>query len=145
MAGPFVHRIDPIVADLFGVHIWWYGVGYALGFLEILWYVGRHRRALALSRSDVYVLTLLVSAGVLIGGRAVEVSFDEWGFYRRHPTLIPALWLGGMATHGLLIGAAAGTLLFAALYRKPFLELADLLAVPGAFLMGVGRLNPIQK
>jgi phosphatidylglycerol:prolipoprotein diacylglycerol transferase len=82
-----------------------------------------------------------VSLGVLAGGRAVEVSFDEWSFYRAHPQFIPALWLGGMATHGLLIGAAAGTAVFAYAYRKPFLELADELVIPGAFLMGVGRLG----
>ena len=45
--------------------------------------------------------------GVLVGGRLVEVSFDEWPFYREHPWLVPAYWLGGMATHGLLLGAAA--------------------------------------
>lgn len=141
MAAPFVHHLDPIIGSIGGIHIWWYGVGYALGFLEIFWYVKRHRHELALRTADVYVLTLLVAVGVLAGGRAVEVSFDEWGFYSRHPWLVPALWLGGMATHGLLMGAAAGTLLFAVLYRKPFLELADLLAVPGAFLMGIGRLG----
>jgi len=69
------------------------------------------------------------------------VSFDEWPFYREHPSLIPALWLGGMATHGLLIGAAAGMTLFSYLYRKPLLEIADVLVIPGAFLMGVGRLG----
>jgi phosphatidylglycerol:prolipoprotein diacylglycerol transferase len=96
---------------------------------------------LALTRSDVYVLALSVSVGVLIGGRVVEVCFDEWGFYRQHPDLVPAYWLGGMATHGLLIGAFVGTWLFAAVYRKSFLELADALVIPGAFLMGVGRIG----
>ena len=46
-----------------------------------------------------------------------------------------------MATHGLLIGAAAGAGLFAWIYRQPFLKLADALAVPGAFLMGIGRIG----
>ena len=46
-----------------------------------------------------------------------------------------------MATHGLLIGAAAGAWLFARVYRKPFLQLADLLVIPGAFLMGIGRIG----
>jgi phosphatidylglycerol:prolipoprotein diacylglycerol transferase len=46
-----------------------------------------------------------------------------------------------MATHGLLIGAFAGTLLFTVVYRKPFLRLADALVIPGAFLMGIGRIG----
>ncbi|MGH9256949.1 MAG: prolipoprotein diacylglyceryl transferase [Vicinamibacterales bacterium] len=46
-----------------------------------------------------------------------------------------------MATHGLLLGGAAGAGLFAVLYRKPFLLLADALVIPGAFLMGIGRVG----
>jgi phosphatidylglycerol:prolipoprotein diacylglycerol transferase len=141
MLGPYVHRIDPIIADIGGLYLWWYGLSYALGFFQIYLFAKGRRRDLALTRSDVYALTLMVGLGVLIGGRAVEVSFDEWGFYRQHPWLVPAYWLGGMATHGLLIGAAAGAWLFARVYRKPFLQLADVLVIPGAFLMGIGRIG----
>ena len=73
--------------------------------------------------------------------RHPEVAFDEWPFYREHPLLIPALWLGEMATHGLLLGAAGGVAFFSYVWRKPFLVLADALVIPGAFLMGVGRIG----
>ena len=141
MLGPYIHRIDPIIASIWGVHLWWYGLGYSLGFFEIHLFMKRYRRDLGLSPADVYTLTLIVAVGVLAGGRAVEVSFDEWAFYSRHPWYVPAVWLGGMATHGLLIGAAVGAGLFAWIYRKPFLKLADALSVPGAFLMGIGRIG----
>ena len=141
MVGPYFHRIDPIIAGIGGLYFWWYGLSYALGFLQIYLFAKRHRGELALTRSDTYVLTLMVGVGVLLGGRAVEVCLDEWGFYSNHPWLVPAYWLGGMATHGLLIGAAAGAWLFATIYRKPFLELADALVIPGAFLMGIGRIG----
>jgi phosphatidylglycerol:prolipoprotein diacylglycerol transferase len=139
--GRFIHRIDPIIADIAGVHFWWYGLSYALGFLHIFLFTRRHRAQLGLTMADVYMLTLTFSAGVLVGGRAVEVLFDEWSFYRQHPAFIPRYWLGGMATHGLLIGAAAGTWLFAVAFKVPFLQLADALAIPGAFLMGIGRIG----
>jgi phosphatidylglycerol:prolipoprotein diacylglycerol transferase len=141
MVGPYFHRIDPIIAGIGGLYFWWYGLSYALGFLQTYLFAKRHRAELALTRSDTYVLTLMVGVGVLLGGRAVEVCFDEWGFYSNHPWLVPAYWLGGMATHGLLIGAAAGAWLFATIYRKPFLELADALVIPGVFLMGIGRIG----
>lgn len=140
----FVHRIDPllpIIGDVTPVYLWWYGVSYATGFLSILLYTLRVRERLSMSRHDAYALSLCIAVAVLVGGRMVEVTFDEWFFYSAHPWLIPAYWLGGMATHGLLIGAGAGTALFAYLYKKPFLELADELVVPGAFLMGVGRIG----
>ena len=141
MTGPYVHRIDPVLADVGGVHLWWYGAGFALGFLHLLFYLRRHRGALGLTDRQAWTLALLFVVCVLAGGRAVEVAFDEWPFYRERPQLIPAFWLGGMATHGLLLGGAAATAVFAAAYRTPFLALADALVIPGAFLMGMGRLG----
>jgi phosphatidylglycerol:prolipoprotein diacylglycerol transferase len=141
MTDPFVHRIDPVLLEVGELCLWWYGLSYALGFLQIHWFLSRRRRHLALSQQEVYALSLLVAAGVLLGGRAIEVLFDEWPFYREHPWLVPAYWLGGMATHGLLLGAALGLLAFAYVYDKPLLELADELVIPGALLMGLGRIG----
>jgi phosphatidylglycerol:prolipoprotein diacylglycerol transferase len=101
----------------------------------------RHRGALGLTAREAWSLTVLVVVCVLAGGRGVEIAFDEWGFYREHPSLIPAFWLGGMATHGLLLGAALAVGLFAAVSGKAFLALADALVIPGALLMGLGRLG----
>lgn len=141
MFGPYVHQIDPVLLDVGGVHLWWYGLGFALGFLELHFVASRSRQRLHLSPREVWSLSLLVAAGVLIGGRAVEIAFDEWPFYREHPLLIPAFWLGGMATHGLLLGGAVGAGLFAYRYRKPLLPLADTLVVPAAILLGMGRIG----
>ena len=141
MFGPYIHQIDPILFDIAGVHFWWYGLGFALGFLEIHLFLRRGHGRLHLSLRDVWSLSLFMAIGILIGGRAVEITFDEWPFYREHLMLIPAFWLGGMATHGLMVGGAIGAGLFALLYRKPFLLLADALVIPAAFLMGIGRLG----
>ncbi len=141
MAGGYVHDIDPVLADVAGVHLWWYGLGFAIGFLQIHRFLMRDRERLGLSRRDAWTLSVLMVIGVLVGGRSVEIAFDEWPFYREHPGLMPAFWLGGMATHGLLVGAAAATGIFALVWHKPFLALADTLVIPGAFLMGVGRLG----
>ena len=141
MPGPYVHRIDPVIGQIGGVYLWWYGLGYALGFLQIFLWLRRRRVHLGLSLREVYAATLFVCGGVLLGGRAVEVLFDEWPFYREHPDLIPAFWLGGMATHGLLVGAAVGLVLFARVYHKPLLELADEIVIPGALLLGLGRIG----
>ena len=141
MIGPFVHRIDPIIGSVFGIHLWWYGLSYSLGFLNAHLYVSRHRRALGLSMRAVYSLSLMLAVGVLLGGRCVETIFYEWPFYSGHPLLIPALWLGGMATHGLLAGGLAGIWLFCRSHRKSFLEITDALVIPAAFILGMGRLG----
>lgn len=137
----FIHAIDPIIATVGGVHLWWYGTGFALGFWQMHRYIRTHRQSLGLSSRQAYTLSLSLVVGVLAGGRLVEVLFDEWTFYSAHPSFVPRYWLGGMATHGLLIGAASATAMFAWLERRPFRDLADALVIPGALLMGLGRLG----
>ena len=137
----FTHDIDPIIATLGGVHVWWYGLSYSLGFLNAHFFVRRHRTKLGLSLRAVFDLSLLLTIGVLTGGRLVEIVCYEWPFYREHLQLAPAFWLGGMATHGLMLGGLLGVWAFARLHSRSFLEMADLLAIPAAFILGVGRLG----
>ena len=49
MVGPYVHNIDPVLADVGGVHLWWYGLGFALGFLQIYLFLRRGHVDLTLS------------------------------------------------------------------------------------------------
>jgi phosphatidylglycerol:prolipoprotein diacylglycerol transferase len=116
-------------------------LGYSAAFTQLLVYLRRHRAALRLSDRETFALALTFAAGVLIGGRAVQIAGDEWPLYRAYPWLAPAFWLGGMATHGLLLGALGATAVFAAVHRTPFLELADALVIPGALLLGLGRIG----
>lgn len=141
MPGPFVHQLDPVLADAGGIYLWWYGLSYTLGFLQIHLFLMRERARLALSVGEVYALSLYMIVGVLAGGRLIQVAFDEWPFYRAHLALMPAYWLGGMATHGLLLGAGVSAAAFAQRHRRRFLPLADALVIPGAFLMGMGRIG----
>jgi phosphatidylglycerol:prolipoprotein diacylglycerol transferase len=141
MIGPYIHNIDPVLIDVGIVHLWWYGLGFALGLLQVHFFLRRHHADMNLTPNEVLSLTLYIVIGGLVGGRFVEVAFDEWSFYSQHPKLIPAYWLGGMATHGVMLGVATGTLAFTRLSRKRFLILADALVIPGALLMGLGRVG----
>lgn len=141
MPGPFVHSIDPIIGSVAGVHLWWYGLAYSLGFLTVYLAIRSKRDELGFSPRMVYDLAILAAVGVLIGGRFIEVVFYEWPFYSKYPHLIPAYWLGGMATHGLLLGGMFGVVFFCRIHRKPFLVVTDALAVPAAFILGFGRIG----
>jgi len=141
MSGHYVHQIDPIMATIGGVHLWWYGLSYSLGFLNAHLFLRRNRVRFGLSLADVYELSFLLAAGVLVGGRSLVVFRHEWSFYRDHLSLIPAIWLGGLATHGLIIGGFAGVTLFCVLRKRPFRPIFDALAVPAAFILGCGRIG----
>lgn len=137
----FVHDIDPVLGRVGGLYLWWYGLSYTVGFLGVFVWLRRTRQRLAMSRGDVYVLSILLAGGVLLGGRLVEVFFYEWAHYGRNPAHIPAVWLGGMSTHGILLGAVIGTWLYCRYTGRSFLAIADALAIPGACIMGMGRIG----
>jgi phosphatidylglycerol:prolipoprotein diacylglycerol transferase len=141
MFGPFVHRIDPVIAEIGGIYLWWYGLSYAMGFLGIFIWFRRARARLDMTTSEVLSAGLYVAGGVLIGGRLVEVVFYEWDFYSAHPLYIPAYWLGGMATHGILVGGTIGTLIYCRRNDRSFLAIADEIVIPGLWIMGIGRIG----
>ena len=141
MVGPFVHNIDPIIFTVFGVHIWWYGLSFTLGFLNAHIFLRRNRDRVGLSLPHVYDLTIFLALGILVGGRALVVINNEWEFYRDHLLLIPSIWVGGFASHGLIFGGAAGVLLFCYFYSVPFRKVLDLLAISAAIILGFGRIG----
>jgi len=141
MHGGWVHDIDPIFATVAGVHLWWYGLSYSIGFLNAHLVLRRHRDRLGLSLRGVYDLTLFLVVGVLVGGRSLVVFNNEWSFYREHLSLVPAIWMGGLATHGLIVGGAAGVLLFCLVRRRPFRPVFDELAIAAALILGCGRIG----
>jgi phosphatidylglycerol:prolipoprotein diacylglycerol transferase len=141
MLGPFVHRIDPVLLEIGGVYLWFYGLSYSLGFISIFLWFRRVRRKFGLTIGAVYSLTILIALGVLIGGRLLEVFIYEWPYYSRHLSQITAAWLGGMSTHGVLLGVVVAGSLFCRLYGIRILALGDELAIPGSYLMGMGRIG----
>jgi phosphatidylglycerol:prolipoprotein diacylglycerol transferase len=141
MMGPYIHHIDPVIFEIAGACVWWYGLSYALGFLETFLWLKRTRQRTGLTVSEAYTLTIVLALGLLAGARLVEVFFYEWPYFSANPWKIPDLWLGGMVTHGVLFGSLIAIALFCRVYRKSFWIIADALAVPGAFLMGNGRIG----
>lgn len=141
MSFPYVHNIDPILFSIFDVHFWWYGFSFTLGFLSVHLFLRRNRNRIGISLKSVYDLTLFLSIGVLIGGRLFVVLINEWEFYRENLALIPRIWSGGFASHGLLFGGAAGVLIFCIIRSVPIRPVFDLLAISAAIILGFGRIG----
>ena len=137
MFATYVHSIDPVIAKLGPLYLWWYGLSYTLGFLGVFFWMRRQRISLA----ETYDLVLRLGTGVLLGGRLVEVFFYEWAYYGEHLWQIPAVWLGGMSTHGIILGASLGALWHCRKTGRKFLDFGDMFVVAGAYIMGVGRIG----
>jgi phosphatidylglycerol:prolipoprotein diacylglycerol transferase len=136
-----VYGVDPVLVEGGWVRLWYYGLAYAVGLLAVDLWVSLRRERLGYDSGDVASFSLFFAAGVLLGGRVFDVFLYEWFYYENYVWQIPSLWQGGMATHGVLLGAVVGTLIFCRLRGKSFLAVADEVVLPGAVLMALGRVG----
>jgi len=78
-----------------------------------------------------------VFAGIIVA-RAYYVAFN-WSYYRNSPWEIPAVWHGGLAIHGGVLGGVCSTFWYARAKKLPFLRLTDLLSPPLILGQALGR------
>jgi phosphatidylglycerol:prolipoprotein diacylglycerol transferase len=145
MSSGFTHDFDKVIAHVFGLPLCWYGAVYTVGFLGVFGWFALRRSRLGLSMAHVLDLSIAIAIGVLIGGRAFDILVYELDYYRGHPLQALNWWRGGLATHGVLLGALVSVQAFCRLRGKPFLQVVDELTVPAAFLLAVGRLGNFME
>lgn len=145
--------IDPVLIAVGPLAIRWYALAYIGGFLfgwwlakrlvatDRLWPAGRAPFAPAVI-DDAIVWAAL--AGIL-GGRLAFVFVYNLDYYLANPTAILAVWEGGMAFHGGIVGAVVGLLIFARRNSLPLLPLIDLAAIVAPIGIALGRLANFIK
>lgn len=134
-------QFDPVAISLGPLQIHWYGLMYLLAF-AIAWFLGRHRIKqgyLDISLKRFEDLLFYGIVGVILGGRLGYVLFYQFSYYLSHPLEIFAVWDGGMAFHGGLIGVLLAMLFFARKEGKTFLQIGDFVAPLIPLGLAVGR------
>ncbi len=97
-------RINPIAFELGPITVHWYGIILGLGALMGLVLAIREGKRFGISSDFFMDLLLLGVPSAIIAARAYFVLF-KWDYYRQHPGEILAIWNGGIAIYGALIGA----------------------------------------
>jgi phosphatidylglycerol:prolipoprotein diacylglycerol transferase len=130
-------NIDPVAFRLGPLAVHWYGLSYLFGFICVFLWMNRSagRRRLGLTSDQIQDFLIYALIGVLIGGRALFVIADiitqhNLADYLANPLDFIAIWKGGMAFHGALVGVIVAMFLF--LRRHPqvsFNVLADEIVV----------------
>ena len=114
-------NIDPVALQIGPVAIKWYGLAYLAGLLLGWLYIRRLLSEAYLwadnkppfRQAQVDDLLLYITAGVVLGGRLGFVIFYEPSYYLANPQDIIAVWKGGMAFHGALVGCIIAIWAFA--------------------------------
>jgi phosphatidylglycerol:prolipoprotein diacylglycerol transferase len=112
-------NIDPVAIHLGPLKIHWYGIAYLIGFIAVYLWMSRPegRRRLGLTREQIQDFLFYALIGVLIGGRTFFVINDiiskhDLAQYLANPIDFIAVWNGGMAFHGGLVGVVVAIALF---------------------------------
>ncbi len=146
MALPFP-SIDPVAIGIGPVEIRWYGLAY-LGGLIAGWL---YMRALArnadiwggrspVTPAQIDDFLIWATLGTIVGGRLGFVLFYEPSYFLEHPEQIFAVWGGGMAFHGGLLGVGLATYIFARRSGIPVFSLMDIAAAATPFGLFFGRI-----
>jgi phosphatidylglycerol---prolipoprotein diacylglyceryl transferase len=139
-------QFDPIAFSLGPLSVHWYGLMYLIAFAGVL-ILGRirlrsaHYRQSGFDAKTLDDLLLFGVLGVVIGGRLGYVLFYKPGYYLAHPAEIFAIWQGGMAFHGGMLGVIAALGVFAWRRRLQFFAVTDFIAPLVPFGLAAGRLG----
>jgi len=132
--------IDPIAFTIGNININWYGIIYALGFLiaiPISIKLGKQRN---ITKQQIYDYFIYLIPSSIIGARLLAVILN-FHLYQDNLLKILYIWQGGMAFHGGLIGAAIGTYFFCKKHKVHFYDIADIISIPLALGLSLGRLG----
>ncbi len=142
---PYFHwDVSPEIVTIGPLVLRWYGICFALAFVVGLVIITRVFRREGKGEKDVDRLLVAMLAGTIIGARLGHCLFYEPAHFLSHPSEIPLIWKGGLASHG----AVAGMAIALWIYQRPrpdqsFLWLLDRVAItaaPGACLIRMGNL-----
>lgn len=130
--------LSRIAFKLGPIPIYWYGIIIATGVLLALLLATREGKRLKLPK-DTFVDLLMWAVPISIVSARIYYVVFEWDVYKNNPSKIFAIWEGGIAIHGALIGAVVTAIVFARMKGISFWKLADI-AAPSILLgQAIGR------
>ena len=132
--------IDKIAFSIGALEVRWYGIILTLGIIAGVLYTMYRGRFEGISSDDVLDFTLLTVFLAIIGARLYYVlttlknAYGEWNYHSIVDVF--AIWEGGIAMYGSIIGGAIGVVIVAKWKRydkNKLLKICDMVA-PGVML-----------
>lgn len=122
-------NVDPVLIDFGLLQIRWYGLAFATGFVLSYILLKKLYQKENLSVEQLETLFFYVFTGALLGARIVHCFIYDPGYYLSNPLKVLAIWEGGLASHGGVIGIMISIYLYCRKYKEGFLEVLDRIVV----------------
>ncbi|HZX36393.1 MAG TPA: prolipoprotein diacylglyceryl transferase [Thermodesulfobacteriota bacterium] len=132
--------MHPILFDFGLIQIRFYGIMYVVGIIAGAYLIRSEvkRKEISLTNDDVANFIMWVAIAGIIGARLYYVIFN-WDYYATDPFEIPAIWHGGLAIHGGLIGGILAAWAYVRKKRVPFFRMSDAAAPALILAQAFGR------
>lgn len=131
--------LDRVAFSLGPITIYWYGIIIAAGLFIGLYLATREAEKVGMKKDIPTDLLIFAAPIAIIFARIYYVIF-EWERYRGEPLWkLIAVWEGGIAIHGALIGAVLTAIVFARVKQISFWQLADIAAPSIIIGQAIGR------
>ena len=130
--------INRVAFEVFGKNIYWYGIIICIGFVLGALYLNSRVKEFGFTSDNLVDCMLLGVPAGIICARIYYVAF-EWDYYRQHLNEIIAIWNGGIAIYGSIIGVLLMLWGYSRVKKVSFISMCDLAAM--GLLIGqlVGR------
>ena len=131
--------LDRVFIQLGPFTIYWYGLIIATGLFLGLFIATKEADRLGLKKDLITDLVVFAAPIAIVFVRIYYVIF-EWENYRGGPWWkVFAVWEGGIAIHGALIGAVLTAIVYARIRNVSFWQLADIVAPSLILGQAIGR------
>lgn len=130
--------IDPIAVEIGPFAVRWYGIIMASAFLIGITLAYYRAAANGIDPNHILNMVTIIIPAAIIGARAYYVIF-EWENYAGNFYEMVAIWHGGLAIHGGIIGGVLAGLLYVKLYRLPLWKISDIMAPSLILGQAIGR------
>ncbi len=135
-------NVSSILAEfsLFGtdITIRWYGAIIAFGFLLAVLFGGRMAYKWKISLDKMLDVLIYGTIFGIIGARLYYCIF-KWDLYKDNPLDIFAIWEGGLAIYGGIIGGLAAAFVVCKVRKMNFWNLLDMASMSLLIGQGIGR------
>ncbi|MGM8366067.1 prolipoprotein diacylglyceryl transferase [Virgibacillus sp. W0181] len=131
--------LNRVFIDFGPITIYWYGVIIATGLFLGLYLATKEADRLGLKKDLIVDLIMFATPIAIIFARIYYVTF-EWDRYVGGPWWkVFAIWEGGIAIHGALIGSVLTAIVYARVKNVSFWQLADIIAPSLILGQAIGR------
>lgn len=131
--------LNPIAVHLGPLQVHWYGVIIAIGVVIAVLLAVREGRQRGIKPDDIYDLILWALPAALIAARLYYVVFWWRKYYQYHVNEVIAIWDGGIAIYGSLIGAGVVVFFFCRSRFIPVWLMLDVAAPTVILGQAIGR------